>query len=160
MLRVQSLSSEFHTDHGVVRAVDGVSFEVGRGEIVGIVGESGCGKSATSLSIMRLLPKPHGQTTGGRILLDGSDLLKLDERDMRGIRGNRIAMIFQDPMSSLNPYLRVAEQLVEVAEFTWAWAESRHSNEPSLYWIAWGCPTQSTGCTTFLTNSRGGCVSV
>jgi oligopeptide/dipeptide ABC transporter ATP-binding protein len=116
LLDVQWLESEFRTDHGVVRAVDGVSFQVGRGEIVGIVGESGCGKSAASLSVMRLLPKPYGRTTGGRILLDGTDLLKLEEREMRAVRGNRIAMFFQVPMSSLNPYLRVAEQLIEVGQ--------------------------------------------
>lgn len=116
LLEVEALTSEFSTDTNVVRAVDGVSFEVGKGEVVGLVGESGCGKSATSLSILRLLPRPYGRIVGGRVLLDGKNLVELSESEMRGVRGNRIAMIFQDPMSSLNPYLRVSEQLIEVGQ--------------------------------------------
>ncbi len=116
LLEVEQLEAEFRTESGVVRAVDRVSFRIDRGEVLGLVGESGCGKSATSLAIMRLLPKPYGRVVAGRVLLDGVDLLELAERQMRAVRGNRIAMIFQDPMSSLNPYLRVSEQLSEVAE--------------------------------------------
>jgi len=112
LLDVYDLETEFKTDDGVVRAVSGVSFTVDRGEIVGIVGESGCGKSATSLSVLRLLPKTA--CTKGRAVFAGRDLLALPETEMRGIRGKRIAMIFQDPMASLNPYLRVIDQLVEV----------------------------------------------
>jgi oligopeptide transport system ATP-binding protein len=96
-----------------VRAVDGVSFEIGRGEIVGVVGESGSGKSATNLSILRLLP-PHGHIVKGSVELNGTDLTRLPEAEMRRVRGRRIAMIFQDPMTCLNPYLRVSEQLAEV----------------------------------------------
>jgi oligopeptide/dipeptide ABC transporter ATP-binding protein len=116
LLEVQNLRSEFHTERGVVRAVDGVSFEVGRGQIVGVVGESGCGKSVTALSIIGLLPRPRGRIAGGSVKLGGRELVGLPERELRAIRGARIAMIFQDPMSSLNPYLSVGEQLAEVAE--------------------------------------------
>jgi peptide/nickel transport system ATP-binding protein/oligopeptide transport system ATP-binding protein len=113
---VRGLTSEFLVDHGVVRAVDGVSFDIQRGEILGVVGESGCGKSVTALSILRLLPRPRGRITHGSIELDGKDLTRLSDREMRRIRGNRVAMIFQDPMTSLNPYLTVGEQLAEVCE--------------------------------------------
>lgn len=116
LLRVEDLQSQFWSDTGVVRAVDHVSFDVMKGEVLGLVGESGCGKSATSLSILGLLPKPYGRIVGGKVLLEGSNLIELSEAEMRRVRGNRIAMIFQDPMSSLNPYLRVAEQLSEAAE--------------------------------------------
>jgi oligopeptide/dipeptide ABC transporter ATP-binding protein len=113
LLRVSELTTEFRSDRHVVRAVDGVSFEIGRGEIVGVVGESGSGKSATNLSILRLLP-PHGHIVKGSVELSGTDLTRLPEAEMRRVRGRRIAMIFQDPMTCLNPYLRVAEQLAEV----------------------------------------------
>jgi oligopeptide/dipeptide ABC transporter ATP-binding protein len=114
LLRVRELTTEFFSDQAHVRAVDHVSFELAKGEMLGIVGESGSGKSATSLSIMRLLP-PQGRVTSGAIELAGSDLVTLHEAGMRRVRGRRIAMIFQDPMTALNPYLRVGEQLVEGA---------------------------------------------
>ena len=116
LLAVEGLTTEFTTDDGVVRAVDGVSFSMRRGEVLGIVGESGCGKSVTNLSILRLLPRRTGRIAHGRVLFDGVDLAQLPEDEMRKIRGNRIAMVFQDPMTSLNPYLTVEEQLCEVAE--------------------------------------------
>jgi oligopeptide transport system ATP-binding protein len=116
LLRVRDLATQFVTDDGLVRAVDGVSFEVGRGEIVGLVGESGCGKSVTNLSILGLLPKPQGRIAGGSVLFENRELVGLPERELRKIRGNEIAMIFQDPMTSLNPYLRVEEQLAEVGQ--------------------------------------------
>ena len=115
LLELRDLHAGFSTDHGWVRAVDGVSFEIARGEVVALVGESGCGKSATSLAIMRLLPEPHGRIDSGKMLFDGADLVQLSPAQMRGIRGNRIAMIFQDPMTSLNPYLTIDEQLSEVS---------------------------------------------
>jgi len=114
LLDVVGLSTEFRTQDGVVRAVDDVSFRVHKGEILGIVGESGCGKSVTNLSILQLLAKPAGRIAGGSVRFDGRDLVTLPEKEMRRIRGNRIAMIFQDPMTSLNPYLTVEEQLAEV----------------------------------------------
>jgi oligopeptide transport system ATP-binding protein len=116
LLEVRDLQTQFHTQDGVVKAVDGVSFHVNRGETLGIVGESGCGKSVTSLSIMRLIPNPPGKIAGGQILFDGEDLLQISEEQMRHIRGNRIAMIFQDPMTSLNPVLTVGRQITESLE--------------------------------------------
>ena len=116
LLEVRNLQTHFHTQDGVVKAVDGVSFYVNRGETLGIVGESGCGKSVTSLSIMRLIPNPPGKIAGGEIIFDGEDLLKKSEEQMRHIRGNRIAMIFQDPMTSLNPVLTVGRQITESLE--------------------------------------------
>jgi oligopeptide/dipeptide ABC transporter ATP-binding protein len=116
LISVRGLTTEFVVDHGIVRAVDGVSFDIQRGEIVGVVGESGCGKSVTALSILGLLPKPRGRITQGAIEFGGKDLARLSEAQMRHIRGNRIAMIFQDPMTSLNPYLKVGTQLAEVCE--------------------------------------------
>jgi oligopeptide/dipeptide ABC transporter ATP-binding protein len=113
LLSVEDMSTEYAIDGRVVRAVTGVTFSVGRGEVVGLVGESGSGKSATGLSILRLLPR-EGRISGGRVLLDGKDLASLPEAEMRRVRGGRIAMIFQDPMTSLNPYLRVEDQLAEV----------------------------------------------
>jgi oligopeptide transport system ATP-binding protein len=113
LLQVKDLRTQFFTQDGVVKAVDGVTFEVGQGETLGIVGESGCGKSITAMSIMRLIPNPPGKIVGGQILFDGEDILKLSEGEMREIRGNKIAMIFQDPMTSLNPVLTVNRQISE-----------------------------------------------
>ncbi|MEP7306835.1 MAG: ABC transporter ATP-binding protein [Acidobacteriota bacterium] len=114
LLSVRDLRTYFDEDHRVVRAVDDVSFDLGKGETLGIVGESGSGKSVTSLSIMRLVPVPPGRIVSGTIALDGRDLLSMPEDGMRRLRGRRIAMIFQDPMTSLNPFLRIGAQLGEV----------------------------------------------
>ena len=113
LLDVRNLETQFKTQDGVVKAVNNVSFYVNRSETLGIVGESGSGKSVTSLSLMRLIPSPPGQITGGEVWFDGQDLLKLSEDKMRELRGNRIAMIFQDPMTSLNPVLTIGQQIVE-----------------------------------------------
>jgi len=113
ILRVEDLQTYFYTEDGVVRAVDGVSFNVRRGETLGIVGESGCGKSVTSLSIMRLIGQP-GKVVGGKILFKGQDLLELTEDQMCKIRGNQISMVFQQPTSCLNPVFRVGDQISEV----------------------------------------------
>jgi peptide/nickel transport system ATP-binding protein len=113
VLAVENLVVEFSTAAGIVRAVDGVSWSVGAGETLALVGESGCGKSVTALSVMRLLAKPAGRVVGGRILFDGRDLLALPEGDMRALRGRDIAMIFQEPMTSLNPVLTIGMQLAE-----------------------------------------------
>ncbi len=113
LLEVKGLKTYFYTEDGVVRAVDGVSFEVYPGEVLGLVGESGCGKSVTSLSIMRLISKP-GRVDEGEILLDGEDLLKIPEEEMIKVRGNRISMIFQQPQTALNPVFKVGNQLSEV----------------------------------------------
>jgi len=113
LLEVRDLRTRFRTDEGLVRAVDGVSFTVGEGERVGVVGESGSGKSVTALSIMGLIDPPAGWIAGGEVLFRGRDLLALSEREMRRIRGRSIAMIFQDPMTSLDPVFTVGDQLIE-----------------------------------------------
>jgi peptide/nickel transport system ATP-binding protein len=114
LLEVKDLQTLFHVDGAIARAVDGVSFSVGAGETLAIVGESGSGKSVTSLSIMRLVPTPPGEIARGHVRFRGRDLLRLSESEMRSIRGNEIGMIFQEPMSSLNPLLTVGEQIAEV----------------------------------------------
>src|ERR1051326_3594663 len=113
LLNVTDLRTYFHTRSGVFRAVDGVSFSVDRGETLGIVGESGSGKSVTCYSIMGLIPQPPGKIESGTAIFDGVDLLHCTPQQARGIRGKRVAMIFQDPMTSLNPYLRISDQLIE-----------------------------------------------
>jgi oligopeptide transport system ATP-binding protein len=115
LLEVKNLAVQFHTDDGTVRAVDGISYHIEPGETLGIVGESGSGKSASSLALLGLLPSPPARVSGS-VMFKGQDLLKLSERQKAKIRGNRIAMIFQDPMTSLNPFLTIAEQLMEVTE--------------------------------------------
>jgi peptide/nickel transport system ATP-binding protein len=113
VLDVKNLQTVFFTNSGLFRAVDDVSFSVRRGETLAIVGESGCGKSVTALSIMRLVPDPPGRIVGGSVSLEGTELLGLDEAEMRAIRGNRISMIFQEPMTSLNPVMRIGDQITE-----------------------------------------------
>jgi oligopeptide transport system ATP-binding protein len=113
LLKVKNLRTEFRTEGGVVKAVDDVSFEIKDGEIFALVGESGCGKSVTALSIMGLIPNPPGEIVSGSIEFDGIDLLGLSSKEMRKIRGSRIGMIFQEPMSSLNPVLTIESQLAE-----------------------------------------------
>ena len=112
-LEVQDLKTYFFTRTGVVKAVDGVSFTVGAGETLGIVGESGCGKSMTALSIMGLVPQPAGRIVGGKVLLEGEDLLQKTQGEMQQIRGRKICMILQDPMTSLNPVFTIGNQMVE-----------------------------------------------
>src|SRR3954462_6627307 len=115
LLEVENLQTHFRTPDGVNRAVDGVSFQVREGETLAVVGESGCGKSVTANSILRLIPEPPGRIAGA-IRFQGRDLLKLDEAAMRDIRGNEISMIFQEPMTSLNPVLSIGRQLRETVE--------------------------------------------
>src|SRR5262249_6520319 len=113
VLEVRNLKTVFFTNSGLFKAVDDVSFHVRRGETLAIVGESGCGKSVTALSLMRLVPDPPGRIVGGSVTLEGTDLLALDAAGMREIRGNRISMIFQEPMTSLNPVMRIGDQITE-----------------------------------------------
>ena len=116
LIEVDNLQTHFFTREGVVRAVDGVSFAVDKGKTLGVVGESGCGKSVTALSIMRLLPQPPARIVGGAVLFEGIDLVKLPESSLEDVRGNEIAMIFQDPMTSLNPTLKIGTQIMETMQ--------------------------------------------
>jgi oligopeptide/dipeptide ABC transporter ATP-binding protein len=116
ILEVRDLRTYFHTRDGVVKAVDGVSFEVRRGEILGIVGESGCGKSVTSLSLMRLVPQPGRIEEGSSVTFDGRDILKMSSKELEGLRGEHVSMIFQQPTSALNPVTRIGVQISEVFE--------------------------------------------
>ena len=129
LLRVDNLRTYFDTLDGTVRSVDGVSYEVHAGQTLGVVGESGCGKSVTALSILRLIPQPPGRYAGGRILFRDRDLLALSERDMRAIRGDRISMVFQEPMSSLNPVMSVGRQIAEVVQL-----HQKKSRRESMEW--------------------------
>ena len=110
---MKDLKTYFKTDAGIVKAVDGVSFDLHEEETLGIVGESGSGKSVTNLSIMRLIPSPPGKIAGGQVIFDGQDILQLPEKELLNIRGNKVSMIFQDPMTSLNPFLRISTQMIE-----------------------------------------------
>ncbi|MBI9101511.1 MAG: ABC transporter ATP-binding protein [Spirochaetales bacterium] len=113
ILEVKGLKTYFNTDDGVVKAVDGVSYNLRKGETLGLVGESGSGKSVTNLSVMKLIPSPPGKIMAGTAMMDGENILEKSEAEMRKIRGNKISMIFQDPMTSLNPFLRIATQMIE-----------------------------------------------
>lgn len=113
LLEIKNLKTYFYTDDGVAKAVDGVNFDLDQGETLGLVGESGCGKSVSALSIMRLIPNPPGKIVDGEILFKGQDLTKFDDKKMQEIRGNDIAMIFQEPMTSLNPVFTCGDQIDE-----------------------------------------------
>jgi len=116
ILQVKNLRTYFNTDEGIVKAVDGVSFDLRKGETLGIVGESGSGKSVTNLSVINMIPSPPGRIAGGEILYHGKDMLKMSKKEIRQIRGNKISMIFQDPMTSLNPFLRISTQMIETIQ--------------------------------------------
>ena len=128
LLDVRGLSTQFTTEDGLIRAVDDVSFYIDEGETLGLVGESGCGKSVTALSIMRLVPQPAGRIVGGQVLFDGKDLLTLPDSEMRRVRGNNIGMIFQEPMTSLNPVLTIGRQITETLETHFGMGKSAASN--------------------------------
>lgn len=113
LLEIKNLKINFHTEDGTIPAIKGIDLKIDKGEILGLVGESGCGKSVTSLSVMRLIPTPPGQIVEGEIIFEGEDLLKKSDAEMRKIRGNNISMIFQEPMTSLNPVLTCGEQIAE-----------------------------------------------
>ena len=122
ILEVQNLTTRFHTMDGTVHAVNGVSYTLEEGQTLGIVGESGCGKSVSALSVMGLIPKPPGKITAGQVLYRGKDLLSLREEEMERVRGDEIAMVFQDPMTSLNPVQRILDHLTETI----------HAHEPEV----------------------------
>jgi peptide/nickel transport system ATP-binding protein len=131
LLAVTDLVTEFRAEEGVLRAVDGVSLAITAGGKIGLIGESGCGKSVTALSVLRLIPDPPGRIASGRIVFDGQDLLKLPLAAMRKIRGNRISMIFQEPMSSLNPVFTVGDQISEVIRLHQG-ASRRHARDQAI----------------------------
>jgi len=116
LLEIKGLKTRFFTEDGVVHAVNGISYDLEEGGTLGIVGESGCGKTVSVLSVMRLIPEPPGKIVGGEVLFEGRDILKMDPDDVRKVRGNRIAMVFQDPMTSLNPVLTIGRQIDEALE--------------------------------------------
>jgi oligopeptide/dipeptide ABC transporter ATP-binding protein len=116
LLEIRNLHTYFRTDEGVAKAVNGVDLIVSKGQTLGLVGESGCGKSVTALSIMRLIPDPPGRIVGGEVVFEGRDLLKLTEPEMRTVRGNTISMIFQEPMTALNPVYKIGSQMAEVIQ--------------------------------------------
>jgi oligopeptide transport system ATP-binding protein len=116
LLQVKDLKTYFFTDEGVLKAVDGISYHIEEGETLGLVGESGCGKSVSALSLLRLIPTPPGKIVDGEVIFEGQDLLQVDENEIRRVRGNRIAMVFQEPMTSLNPVLTIGRQLTEALE--------------------------------------------
>ena len=113
LLEVRDLTTQFFTEDGIVKAVDGISYDLEEGEVLGIVGESGCGKSVGALSLIRLIPFPPGRIVGGEVIFEGENLMEVDDSEMRAIRGNQISMVFQEPMTSLNPVLTVERQLTE-----------------------------------------------
>ena len=160
LLEVDNLQTHFFTREGVVRAVDGVSFTVEPGKTLGIVGESGCGKSVTALSIMGLLPQPPAKIVGGSVRFEGFDLAKLSDRNLEDVRGNEIAMIFQDPMTSLNPTLKIGTQIMETMR-----APPRARSEAGAASVRSSCSkrctsrTRPSGWTTTRTGSRAACAS-
>jgi oligopeptide transport system ATP-binding protein len=125
LLEVSDLRTYFHTDDGLLKAVDGISFALKRGETLGIVGESGSGKSVTNLSLIKLVPSPPGEIVSGKVVFGGQDILKLSDAEVRKIRGRRIAMIFQDPMTSLNPFLKISRQLMEMTQLHLGYSKSQ-----------------------------------
>jgi oligopeptide transport system ATP-binding protein len=125
LLEVKDLRTYFELEEGTVKAVDGIGFQLKRGETLGIVGESGSGKSVTNLSIIRLIPRPPGKIVSGEIIFDGQDILLLSEAEVRKIRGRRIAMVFQDPMTSLNPFMKISRQLMEMTRLHLGYDETR-----------------------------------
>ena len=159
LLEVTDLYTQFFTRDGVVHAVDGVSFELAAGETLGIVGESGCGKSVTALSLMRLIPIPPGKIVKGSIMFDGADVLKMDDDEVRGIRGNNIAMIFQDPMTSLNPVLTISRQISEALELHLKMDKRKLASAPSSSSTSWGSQARRSAWTTIRINSRVACDS-
>ena len=125
LLEVKDLRTYFETEDGTVKAVDGISFALERGETLGIVGESGSGKSVTNLSVIRLIPSPPGKIVSGEIIFNGQDILALRDEELRKIRGRRIAMIFQDPMTSLNPFMKISRQLMEISQLHLGYGKSQ-----------------------------------
>ena len=159
LLEVHNLRTEFRSGGSVFAAVDGVSFSLAPGETLGIVGKSGCGKSVTSLSIMRLVPNPPGRIAAGEIRLEGRNLLDLPESEMRAVRGDAVSMIFQEPMTSLNPVQTVGEQIVEAIRLHRRSVPPRRAPAPSRC-CGWSrSPRPRRGSTNIRTSFRAACAS-
>ena len=159
LLSVDRLSTCFRTQDGVATAVQDVSFVIPKGKTFALVGESGCGKSVTALSIMRLIPDPPGKITDGKIFFDGNDLLKLPENKIRQVRGNRIAMIFQEPMTSLNPVFTVGDQIVEAITLHQKKVTMRRGPRRSKFCGRLESPIRSSGSGNIRIRCRAGCGS-
>jgi ABC-type dipeptide/oligopeptide/nickel transport system ATPase component len=159
LISVENLKTYFFTFEGVARAVDDVSFHLDRGEVLGIVGESGCGKSVTAQTIMRLIPEPPGRIVGGHIRFDGRDLAAMAPDSIRNIRGKRISMIFQEPMTSLNPVFTIGNQISEMFVRHEGLSRSAAWSTPSRCSGGYRFPLRIDAWTTTLTNCRGACVS-
>jgi len=159
LLSIDKLVTEFRTEGGTVRAVDGVSFEIPRGKTLGVVGESGCGKSVTALSVMRLIQDPPGRIASGRILYDGKNLLDLPEPEMRQIRGNKISMIFQEPMTSLNPVFTTGDQVAEAIRLHQG-KSRKQALERAVEMFSWSASRRrSSACAPTRTRCRAACAS-
>ena len=156
LLEVKDLATYFFTQEGVVKAVDGISYDLEAGETLGIVGESGCGKSVSALSVMRLIATPPGRTVSGQVLFDGEDLLQLEDSEMRHIRGNRIAMVFQEPMTSLNPVLTIGRQLTETLELHQGMNRSQASVRAAELLTTVGIPDATRHLTEYPHQFSGG----
>ncbi len=152
LLEVRDLRTYFETEDGTVKAVDGISFALERGETLGIVGESGSGKSVTNLSVIRLIPSPPGEIVSGEIIFKGQDILLLTEDEVRKIRGRRIAMIFQDPITSLNPFMKISRQLMEITQLHLGYHKSRAYDHAIK-------PTQPSAGTAIRMRFRVACVN-
>src|SRR5678810_141092 len=156
ILSVNDLKTYFRTEDGLVKAVDGVSFELERGETLGIVGESGSGKSVTNLSILRLIPDPPGKIVSGEVLFKGQDILLLPSEAVRKIRGRRIAMIFQDPMTSLNPFMKISKQLMEMTRLHLGHSKSQAYNHAIRMLETVGIPDARTRADNYPHEFSGG----
>ena len=159
LLQVKNLQTYFFTYEGVVKAVDDVTYEVMPGETLGLVGESGCGKSVSALSLMRLIPDPPGKTVGGEVLFDGEDILQVDMDDMRRIRGAKMAMVFQEPMTSLNPVLTLDRQLTETIQLHMGSRGQKLAGTPLSCSPGLVSPTRTSGFVSTLTSSAAECAN-
>ena len=159
LLDIRGLKTHFATDDGIVHAVDGVDLAIGRGETVGVVGESGCGKTITAMSVLKLIPMPPGRIVAGQILWKGRDLVPLDADAMRKIRSKEIAIVFQEPMTSLNPVYTIGDQIAEVIRLHEGLSRRARSTRPSRCCASSTSRIPSGACATTRTSSPAACAS-